>query len=145
MQSLSKGLIVACALYLSFDIAGAQALPKTSNSYKTSEISQHDFQVGKLKVILKNFDTHYWGAGFIIHAENISSDFVPFSHEDLIAVGSDGFQQNASILFDKRMVAPVKIRIAPAAHVDIPSFFIKKLKLPVKLYLGDEFLTEVKD
>lgn len=145
MPSLSKGLIVACSLYLSFNGAGAQTPPKTYISYKTSEIAQHDFQVGKLKVTLRTFDTHYWGAGFVIHTENPSPDFVPFSHEDLIAVGSDGLQQNACIPFDKGMVAPVRIHIAPGAHVDISSIFNKKLKLPVKLYLGDTFLAEIKD
>lgn len=145
MNALSKRLTASCAIYLFFTTASAQSPTDTSMIFKSSELALHDFQVGKLKVTIKKFDTHHWGAGFVVHAENTSSGFIAFSHEDLMAVGPDGSQVNATILFDKTIVTPTRIRIAPSAHVDISCIFNKNLKLPIKLYLGEEFLGVIKE
>ena len=113
---------------------------RASNSLrcKARDIGGHPFQVGGLTLTIKEFNQSIAGQGrMTLSLENPTGRFLPFSAKDLVLVDSDG---NQSVTLYQVWA---DLRIAPGAHLNLTITLTSVVKLPGKIYFGDNLLVEI--
>ncbi len=143
-----KQLLIASSLaFLGPDLEAQEPKPEVFRG-RVSALESHIFRIGELKVQIWEFKFNriFRNSQVVFKLENLGSNFLAVSAQDLVIVGHNGRQILEGTPQEKlgAHLLPQGIRIAPRAHVILTLYpEDHSVNYPAKLYFGERFLAEI--
>jgi hypothetical protein len=99
-------------------------------------LSEHPFEIRGLKIAVQKFNAQT----FQMKVTNITASFITFAPEDVALVDKTGnqlFLNGTWSSYQRQVVTPLKVRVAPGATVSLDGVLNTYAAFPVKMYFFD--------
>ena len=99
-------------------------------------LSKHPFEIHGLEITVQKFNAQ----NFLVKLTNTTASFIAFAPEDMALVDKTGnqlFLNGTWSSYQRQVVTPPKVRIAPGATVSLDGVLNTYATFPVKMYFFD--------